>query len=239
MLPLKKPNNAKNPNAKNPLDAPSSNPQFDITVAHQMLRANSTLDYKTNIHVVTCLKLAEMHWGHYCEGNKNGQSSSECLARLKKIDLKLNNEIDKIIVNGSVEQVRNVRDILKPAINYLQNRSRKFLEHQNEFKMISRKVEEVSLEQEEQEDEIKREMLELVDKFKHYAVNIQEDLVNDEKVIDDIGKMQDKQIDSLQSKSQAMNEIISQQRIGFFQLVGMGIIAILAWLFGMMVIIIV
>ena len=51
-------------------------------------------------------------------------------------------------------------------------------------------------------------MVDLVEKFKQYAVNIQDDLVNDEKVIDDIGRMQDKQIDSLQSKTEAMKEII-------------------------------
>ena len=82
-------------------------------------------------------------------------------------------------------------------------------------------------------------MLDLVDKFKQYAINIQDDLVSDSKVIEDIGRQQDKQLDSLQDKNRAMREIISEQRIGFFQLLAMGIIGMVAWLFGMIVIIIV
>lgn len=70
-------------------------------------------------------------------------------------------------------------------------------------------------------------------------MNIQDDLVNDEKVIDDIGKIQDKQIDSLQNKTEAMKEIIESQRIGFLQLMVMGVVAILLWLFGMIVILVV
>ena len=50
---------------------------------------------------------------------------------MKRIDGKLNQEIDKLVINGSVEQVKNTKDLLKPAIDLLQKRSRKFLEHQN------------------------------------------------------------------------------------------------------------
>ena len=75
------------------------------------------------------------------QSNHNGQIASEYLIKLKRIDLKLNAELDKLIINGSIEQIKNVRDLLKPAIHHLQKRSKKYLEHQSEFKIISRKTE--------------------------------------------------------------------------------------------------
>ena len=47
-------------------------------------------------------------------------------------------------------------------------------------------------------------MLELVEKFKKYAVEIQEDLEKDEGVIDEINTKQDQQLSSLKKKSENM-----------------------------------
>lgn len=44
-------------------------------------------------------------------------------------------------------------------------------------------------------------MLELVEKFKKYAVEIQDDLEKDTDVISDINSKQDRQLTSLQKKS--------------------------------------
>ena len=82
-------------------------------------------------------------------------------------------------------------------------------------------------------------MLELVDKFKKYAVEIQDDLEKDTDVISDINNKQDRQLNSLQKKSESMKEIIKNQNIGFFQLLAMGIIGIALWIFGLFVILII
>lgn len=82
-------------------------------------------------------------------------------------------------------------------------------------------------------------MLDLVEKFKKYAVDIQEDLEKDNDVIDEINFKQDKQLTSLKTKSQTLKEIIKDQKIGFFQLVAMGIIAIALWIFGLFIILII
>ncbi len=62
---------------------------------------------------------------------------------------------------------------------------------------------------------------------------------NDTTIIKKIGDSQDKQLNSLQNKNKSMEEIIKEQKLGFFQLLWMGIIAVLIWVLGLMVIIIV
>ena len=47
-------------------------------------------------------------------------------------------------------------------------------------------------------------MLELVEKFKKYAVQIQDDLERDSDVIGQINVKQDKQLNSLQKKSESL-----------------------------------
>jgi hypothetical protein len=64
-------------------------------------------------------------------------------------------------------------------------------------------------------------------------------LNNDTTIIKKIGDSQDKQLNSLQNKNKSMEEIIKEQKLGFFQLLWMGIIAVLIWVLGLMVIIIV
>jgi uncharacterized membrane protein len=58
-------------------------------------------------------------------------------------------------------------------------------------------------------------------------------------VIKQIGESQDKQLNSLQSKTNSMEQIIKEQKLGFFQLIGMGIFAVVIWILALMVIIIV
>lgn len=82
-------------------------------------------------------------------------------------------------------------------------------------------------------------MIELVEKFKKYAMNINENLVTDNGVIKKIGESQDKHLVSLQSKNTSMEQIIKEQKLGFFQLIGMGIFAIVLWVIGLMLIIII
>lgn len=81
-------------------------------------------------------------------------------------------------------------------------------------------------------------MIDLVERFKIYAVNIQDNLHKDTSVIDEIGKSQDSVEGSLKSKSDTMRDIINEQKIGLFKLIVMGIIAGLMWMFGLIVIII-
>lgn len=82
-------------------------------------------------------------------------------------------------------------------------------------------------------------MLELVERFKKYAVEINDDLEKDSDVINEINVKQDRQLTSLQKKSESMKDIIKNQNIGFFQLLAMGIIAIALWIFGLFVILII
>ena len=60
---------------------------------------------------------------------------------------------------------------------------------------------------------------------------------NDTAVIKQIGENQDKQLNSLQGKNSAIESIIKEQKLGFFQLLLMGVVAIIIWIFGLAVII--
>jgi len=46
-------------------------------------------------------------------------------------------------------------------------------------------------------------------------------------------------LNSLQGKNNAMEAIIKEQKLGFFQLLWMGVVAIIAWILGLAVIIII
>jgi hypothetical protein len=81
-------------------------------------------------------------------------------------------------------------------------------------------------------------MLDLVEKFKKCAVNIQENLNGDTLIIKQIGDSQDKHLYSLQNKTKVMKDIIKDQKLGFFQLIFMGIAALLMWAFGLVFIMI-
>lgn len=66
-------------------------------------------------------------------------------------------------------------------------------------------------------------MLDLINRFKTYALNIStninelgDDLKKDENVISQINAKQDKQLNNLKNKSESLEGIIKQQRIGFF-----------------------
>jgi hypothetical protein len=82
-------------------------------------------------------------------------------------------------------------------------------------------------------------MLDLVEKFKKYAVNIQENLNGDTLVIKQIGESQDKHFDMLTNKTDAVRKIIKDQKLGFFQLIGMSVIALIFWILGLMLILII
>lgn len=82
-------------------------------------------------------------------------------------------------------------------------------------------------------------MIDLVEKFKKYAININENLNSDTTVIQKISDSQDKHLGSLQSKNNSMEAIIKEQKLGFFQLIGMGVFAIVIWIIGLMFILIV
>ena len=75
--------------------------KMDILTAHQNIQRNSHLDHRCNIRIITCLKVGQNLWNEYMKSNRNGQSSSEYLGKFKKIDFKLNQEIDKLVINGS------------------------------------------------------------------------------------------------------------------------------------------
>ena len=58
-------------------------------------------------------------------------------------------------------------------------------------------------------------------------------LTTDKDSIDLINKSQDQQLLSLTNKSETMNDIISQQKLGIIELLIMGVIATVLWIAGL------
>ena len=88
-------------------------------------------------------------------------------------------------------------------------------------------------------------MIELLDRIKQQALymgkgffSLGSDLKKDNVVIGNIHKKQDKQLSVLSSKSNSLQEMINSQRIGFFKLLSMAGIGIVAWIFTLLFIII-
>jgi len=57
-------------------------------------------------------------------------------------------------------------------------------------------------------------------------------------VINQIHKKQDKQLNTLSSKSKGLQEMISKQKLGFFKLISYAGIGIVVWLFTLLFILI-
>ena len=104
--------------------------------------------------------------------NKTGQVAAKYLKKFKKIDERYQEQLNKIQTqgDGSLEKLKEVKRVFEDVINQLQRKAKKYMEHQAEMKVINTKVKEAMEVEENQEELIKEEMLELVEKFKKYAV---------------------------------------------------------------------
>ena len=51
--------------------------------------------------------------------------------KLKRIEIKYQEELSKLLVQGDVSKIKKESELLKPMIDHLQKKSRKFKEHES------------------------------------------------------------------------------------------------------------
>lgn len=108
-------------------DIPIRLKKLEIDLIYNQIKENSTLDYKSNIKIITCLKNAEKCWSDYIESeNKNGQLACHYENRLCIIRDKYQAELSTIIITGELNKIREAGMIFEPILDHLQKKSRRY-----------------------------------------------------------------------------------------------------------------
>jgi hypothetical protein len=111
------------------------------------------VDNNSSIKLITCLKGGEKCWEDYLScSNKNGQLAYAFEKRMETVGNKYQEVLDSLITQGPRETTKQLNEVFNPMIDHFKKRSKKFKEHENEFKIITRKLEEQRHDSDKQED---------------------------------------------------------------------------------------